>query len=231
MFKIIGPTDILGDNHGEVRAINYWISHSDIPNLISVGDFCVTGNKLVLLGDRLNKAGKRLYVARGNHENPSEFDNRIYGGEHGGLHLLKDGSIAEWGDEKILFNGGGLSIDRSSRIPNLDYWEDEPFGFIEVDEQIDHLVTHISLTEIHNQQINNGFVLGWAGRDADLVTDLYREQQELQNWLDYLIDHKGNKIKSWHYGHYHRSIESNYKGISCRCLAINEIRPFNRKEY
>lgn len=233
-MNIIGEIDVLSDTHGNNNIIYRWIRESNASNLISCGDdgsgFIGYDDELTRLGTKLNQASKNLYIIRGNHSDPEYFDGRKYGGDYGGVYLVQDGLIMNWNKEKILFNGGGLSLDRSVRIEGIDYWEDESFKFIEVKEKVDHLVTHISLTAIHGQQINNPFVLSWASRDADLITDLYKEQQELQVWIDYLLA-SGSKIKSWHYGHYHKSIESKYGDIYCRCLAINEIRPFNRPEY
>lgn len=231
-MDITGLIDITSDSHGNNKKIHEWIKNSQSTTLIHCGDdgsgFVGYDNENVKLGEALNRAGKRLLVIRGNHNDPEYFDNRIYGGEYGGIHLLKDGTILKWNNQKILFNGGGLSLDRSSRAEWIDYWSGEKFKFVEVKEQIDHLITHISLTQVQSHSINASFVTGWASRDPKLIDDLNIEQRDLQNWIDYLIEN-GSKIKTWHYGHYHTSIVSEYRGIQCRCLAINEIRPFCRQ--
>lgn len=232
-MRILGDIDIIGDTHGQYGALRYWVNHSDTPNLIHVGDFNAYKEnifKIIDFSELLSIKGKQIYVVRGNHDCPDLFDNGFYGDERGGITFLKDGSIAEWNGENILFNGGGVSLDRAFGKEGYDYWPEEPLKFKPVEKKIDHLVTHISLTEIHGNSIHHPFVLKYATNDADLTTDLYSEQQELKNWIDYLFQ-KGNKIQSWHYGHYHRSIRSVYNGIFCRCMDINEIIPFNRSEY
>lgn len=236
---INGHIDIIGDTHEGVRQIYNWINSGNVNNLIHVGDSILGWkgyeNEIVKLGNALNQAGKNGYFIRGNHQNPEPFDGRIYGGQHGGIQFVKDGTISNWGSETILFVGGGISLDREYRSVGLDYWEDEPFKIpqqlLKDRVRVDHLVTHVSLSEVNGHFITDPFPLSFCANDAELMTDLMREQHDVKKLLDYLIDSCGNKIKSWHYGHYHKSISSQYRGIQCRGLAIDEIRPFNRKEY
>lgn len=235
-MRIIGQTSIMGDCHGDFRRIYLWLEMSRDNNLIHVGDFGAHARNLTRiaeLGNACNKAGKRLYAIRGNHEDPSLFDNRIYGGEWGGVQLIKDGIIAEHNGENILFIGGGISLDRSFRQSGLDYWPNEgmviPQTIMEKPTKVDHLITHVSISEVSGKFITDPFVLTFCANDSDLMTDLTHEQHNMKTLIDYLIDDCGNSIKSWHYGHYHQSIHSQYRGVECRGLAIDEIRPFNRK--
>lgn len=230
-MQIIGNVDLIGDTHEDVGAINYWISNGNVENLIHLGDFCYNfkgfNEKIVALGYKLNNAGKRMYVVQGNHNDPSGFDNRIYGGEYGGVHLIKNGQVIQWNNENILFCGGAVSIDRNNRIPNINWWEDEEFIPHYPKQPIHHLITHVSIPEVNGISIYSPNVLNWSRNDADLIHDLMMEQQIVRNWLNELLAQK-HPIKTWHYGHYHQSIISECKGIKCRCLAINEIAPFNR---
>lgn len=235
-MKIKGDIDIIGDTHGITGGMRYWARESDTPTLLHVGDygagFSNWERKTEELVNSLNKYEKNLFVIRGNHDDPSVFDGRSFlGSKNFGVYFIKDGTIAEWDGEKILFNGGGISLDRGTRIIGKEYWDGEEFQPIEVKEKIDHLVTHISLTCITGVQIDTPFVFKWAsqGQDGDLINDLHAEQTILSKWINELV--KVNKIKSWHYGHYHLSMKSEYNGIHCTCLDINEIRPFNRNEY
>lgn len=235
-MKIIGEVDVCGDIHGEFGAVQYWISHSNVPNLIIVGDigygFKGVDSKITELGNKLNKAGKRVYAIRGNHDLP-HFDNRIYGGEYGGFHLIKDGTAASWNGKTILFNGGCISIDRSKRIEGRDYWSDEIFVGIydNLPEKIDYLVTHNAPPEVTGIPLYGDIILHYAGYDADLIADLTEENYKIRNWVDFLIERQSTQIEEWYYGHHHRTIESEYNGIKCRCVNINEIRPFGRKLY
>jgi calcineurin-like phosphoesterase family protein len=233
--NILGDIDIIGDTHGFIRSIARWAETSDTRNLIHVGDYGVGFSgwekPTKSLASLLDQNNKTLFIIRGNHDDPSKFCNQSFLGKNGGgIHLVQDGTVATWGEEKILFNGGGISIDRSKRVQGISYWDDEKFKSVEVSETFDHLVTHISLTSVQGHSIQHPFVLSWASDDSDLVTDLYQEQQELSNWIDYLFA-QGNRIKSWYYGHYHKSIWSRYNETKCVGLDINEIKPFNRSEY
>lgn len=234
-MNISGNIDIIGDTHGIVGGVQYWAKKSDTPNMIHVGDYGVGfrgwEDKTKNLAKVLNEQGKYMFVIRGNHDDPIPFDGRFYGGENGGIFLVPDGTIATWNQEKILFNGGGISLDRGLRIPNTDYWEGEEFIPILVAEKIDYLVTHVSLTEITNILIESPFVFNYAtkGNDKDLVADLYHEQNELRFWIEDIL--KYSKIKEWYFGHYHQSMQVDWLGTRCFCLNINEIRPFCRKEY
>lgn len=233
-MEIIGAIDICGDTHFDLGAINYWISNGNVNNLIHVGDF-ITGdskaiNQIGELGNKLNKANKWLFVSQGNHCNPLMHDDRIYGGEYGGVKLLKRGTIANWNNENILFCGGAISIDRNNRIPGISWWENEEFVPCYPKIPIDHVITHVSIPEVNGVSVYSPNVLHWSTNDGDLIHDLMMEQQIVRNWINELIA-QGHPIKTWHYGHYHQSIQSEYNGIKCRCLAINEIAPFNRKPY
>lgn len=236
-MKLFGDIDICGDIHGQIGAIRYWINHGNSTNLLHVGDFGVFpkfDTELVQLGGSLNKRGKRIYVCRGNHEVPEMFDNRIYGGEWGGIQLIKDGSILESNKYGNIFCvGGAISVDRQDRTENLDYWKDEIFSSIlpPKDVSINHVITHTSFPEVTGMPIYAPIVLNYAANDADLIHDIMMEAQIVKNWIDTLIDSGNHNIKSWHYGHFHRSILSEYRGIKCRCLDINEIAPFDKSQF
>lgn len=230
-MQIIGEIYISGDCHGVYGHIGYWATHGNTPNLVLVGDIGVgykgNGEKLVELGYKLNKEGKYVYAIRGNHDQPDLFDGRIYGGEYGGIKFVRDGTVANWNNQNILFCGGAVSIDRNNSVPNISWWENEEFVPHYPKQPIHHLITHVSIPEINGISIYSPNVLHWSRNDADLIHDLMMEQQIVRNWFNELLAQK-HPIKSWHYGHYHQSIISECKGIKCRCLAINEIAPFNR---
>jgi predicted phosphodiesterase len=231
-MNILGDLDIIGDTHGKNTSITRWAEVGDTENLIHVGDYGIgfkgSYPKTVKLGQLLNETGKNVYVVRGNHDDPSFFDGRIYGGSYGGIHFVKDGTIANWKDKNILFNGGAVSIDRFNRINHIDMWETENFSPLnEIDTEIDYLVTHSSFPEVSSFPILGDMVKVFAKRDENLVSDLTNEAKAIKEWLNYLIGRQEKQIKIWHYGHFHKSFVSNYEGIKCVCLNIEEIRPFD----
>lgn len=237
-MKLFGDICVMGDTHSEIGAIRYWINHIDIPNLIHVGD-SIAGwqeyeQEIVKIGSELNKKGKYAYFIHGNHQDPNSFDNRIYGGQYGGIQFVKDGSILESNKYGNIFCvGGATSVDRQDRIENLDYWKDEVFSSILPPKNIsiNHIITHTSFPEVTGMPIYAPIVLNYAANDADLIHDIMMEAQIVKNWIDALIDSGNHNIKSWHYGHFHRSILSEYRGIKCRCLDINEIVPFDKSQF
>ncbi|MEG1009956.1 MAG: metallophosphoesterase, partial [Clostridia bacterium] len=64
------------------------------------------------LNKKLNKYNITIYMVRGNHDDPSYFDNRKYGN----IICLSDYSIIRNNNNNILCIGGAISIDRRSRI-------------------------------------------------------------------------------------------------------------------
>jgi predicted phosphodiesterase len=230
-MKIIGDIDIIGDTHGVNSSISRWAKLGNTTNLIHVGDYGIgfkgMHQKTILLGDELNANDKNVYVIRGNHDDPSFFDGRRYGGEYGGITFVKDGTVAEWQNRKILFNGGAISIDRYDRINEISYWEGEGFKPVECNEEIDYLITHSSFSEVTSFPLLSQMIIGFSQEDQDLVSDLNEEQILIKDWVDNLIEKQKKKIKYWYYGHFHNSYVSNYKGIECVCLNIEEIKPLS----
>lgn len=230
-MKIVGDIDIIGDTHGENRSISRWAEIGNTSNLIHVGDYGIgfkgMYQKTILLGNELNDKDKNLYVVRGNHDDPSFFDGRRYGGEYGGITFVKDGTVAQWQNRKILFNGGAVSIDRINRINEIDYWEEEKFKEVECNDEIDYLITHSSFPEVTSFPSLSQMIIGFSREDIDLASDLDKEQILIKNWVDNLIERQEKKIKYWFYGHFHNSYVSNYKGIECVCLNIGEIKPLS----
>lgn len=232
-IRIKGELSILGDNHGDFRAIYRWIDF-DIPNLILVGDqaagFIGMDQKFAELAERLNATNKYIYAIRGNHCDPEYYDNRFLGGPNGGIYFLKDGSIAELDNgERILFNGGGTSIDRTSRKEGIDYWKEESFVPVPIPDKIDHLITHISYGEIAGHFKTSQMVMGWAKSDPELLNDLEKENKLVKDWVEE-VKKKNPSLKTWHFGHYHRPIYHDLNGTYVRGLAIDEIVSL-KKEY
>lgn len=235
-MNISGTISLISDTHGSNSAINRWIAESREDNLLHCGDDPAGAigydSELERLGRALKAYGKKMFITRGNHCDPSWYDNRTYG--DGSLTLLADNSVLHWTDtgENILVCGGGISLDRNDRKEGIDYWADEPFSgkyFEGGSVKIDHLITHVSIAEVTGVRIEHPFVLAFAANDADLIHDLYQEQALVRNYVDNLIEN-GHNLKTWHYGHYHRTIQSEYRGIKCRGLAIDEIVPFGDRK-
>ena len=138
----------LGDTHGNNKLVQDEIDRHKIRNttIFHVGDFCAGFTTLdnddnILRGwdDFLRKRNLTMIVVRGNHDNPSYFE-----GYHmmDNLKLVKDYSVIEVDNKKVLCVGGAISIDRILSITinqsNIKYgnsnrvwWKDEIFVYKE----------------------------------------------------------------------------------------------------
>ena len=119
----------LGDIHGDYDVIRKFIKNYDITNanIIQLGDFGVgfgtfTENKKQL--DYYNKIfvkrNVHIWVVRGNHDNKLYFNNDLF--KCSNIHLMPDYSVQKLNNQNILFIGGGISIDRTFRKLNTNYW-------------------------------------------------------------------------------------------------------------
>lgn len=103
------------------------------------------------LDERLDRAGVRLLVVPGNHENydtlvaaPLDDDGTIVLGER--IRALPRGHRWTIGGRRFGALGGATSVDRGSRLPGGSWWAAEAItlGDVEAlgDEPVDILVTH-----------------------------------------------------------------------------------------
>jgi len=132
----------LGDVHGQFDYLNWKIKDNpDVFNnssIIQVGDFGIgfkyneSSEKISLkkLNDTCVKHNIHIYAIRGNHDNPSYF-NQNHDPVYSNIHLVPDYSVLTIDGKNILCIGGAISIDRVYRIEGIDYWKDENFIFDE----------------------------------------------------------------------------------------------------
>jgi len=124
----------IGDTHGDFGFLHRLNSQYKDSTFIHVGDVGIgyykpARDKEILenFGTALEVNGNTAKFIRGNHDCPSWFDDRAYGG----LQLLRDNQVFKIKDKDFLFIGGAISIDRSYSIlkgPILGrefWWEEE----------------------------------------------------------------------------------------------------------
>lgn len=237
-MTIVGPVDVIGDTHGNNQPIVNWVKSSNSSTLIHVGDlgagFRSYENSLVDLGSYLNSKDKTVIAIRGNHDDPSYFDDRIYGGDYGGIKLAKDNTILNWYNSSnynsktyprtILLSGGAVSVDRALRTEDKSYWKDENFISGKSSKiPINHIITHSAPRVVSLMAGNNSFLKTFYDKDIHLEKDLLAESERMHSWIDAIIDNQEVPPASWFYGHFHQSRNTNYRGISCTMLNINEI--------
>jgi DNA repair exonuclease SbcCD nuclease subunit len=199
-------------------------NNEEIAYIIQVGDFGIgfypkTDNDVLL---HLNKFFKLrniiMIVIRGNHDNPEFFKgNHIYSN----LKLVEDYTVIDIYDEKYLFVGGAISIDRKPRLKEMQqaaiygtklekYWFDEEFV---LDERklkditgIDVVVTHSAPSYCYpdNKKNMGALVNSYAEDDENLIADLKREREDITEMFE-ILRKNGNNISKHYYGHFHSS--------------------------
>lgn len=236
---------ILGDIHGNFNFLKNQITSKKITDctLIQVGDFGIgftyEENDNITLKNLDNFLGEnniKMYVIRGNHDNPMYFEgNHIYDN----LKLLKDYTTDIIDGYKFLFIGGAISVDRTQRIRENNsniryggrkrcYWENEGVVYnteiLKDVQDVDIVITHTAPDWCFpNNKLGFGrFVEDWAKYDTKLIEDLSFERNQMTNiFLD--LYKNNNNIKKHFYGHFHNSNLDNFDGVDHHLLDINEF--------
>lgn len=215
----------------------------DIGNIcyIQVGDFGIGHtndmredvDRLIRLDRILKDHLSFLYIIRGNHDDPSWFVDSNYKDVKvmfSNIKFVPDYSVLELDGENFLFVGGALSIDR---IPNRfkaypAYWKDEGF-FLNEDKLknlsgIDRVVTHNAPNFCPPVGLA-GIVYDFATKydDKTLIDELNDERKQLALMASALMFSGKNKIRSWAYGHFHRSSSFYHNNCEFVCLNINQF--------
>jgi len=236
----------VGDTHGNFKYISYKIKSLGIENMVylHVGDFGVgflkknfETEELDKLNNVLVKTNSKMYVIRGNHDNPSYFNGDY---DRSNLFLVPDYTTLTIGEDTVLMVGGAISIDRVLRIDeqthilNKDgkefYWEEECFN---LDEKrlsefrgIDYVVTHTSphfVEAVNNIGIpSHGYLVErFAEHDSTLKVELTKERDQLTKMYEIL--NVNNDIKKWVMGHFHMHNSMYYDETDFITLDINEF--------
>jgi len=235
----------LGDIHGNFTQLRAYINRLNISDttIIQVGDFGIgfTTKKndeeiLFELNKFLESKTIIMLAIRGNHDDPFYFN-----GDHmySNLKLLPDYTVMDIEDEKHLFVGGAISIDRKYRIENdkvydrmgvakNSYWKDEVFVLnkkkLNKIKGIDVLITHT--TPDWCFPVNYGsfpeIVRSFANDDPSLIFDLTMEREELGKFFSILSEN--NNIKHHFYGHFHNSHTVENEGCTHHLLGIFEFK-------
>ncbi len=231
---------ICGDLHGKYLKLSLIIQETDEDNIIQVGDFGLGFKPLKEDMDDLealdkllkDNGGKRMFIVRGNHDNPtywqpgSPFDNVF-----NNITLVTDYSVINIEGVDILFIGGGISIDRVVRIKGSNYWEDEGVDYdeqklLEVDRNIDCIdviVSHVCPDFAFPSTLSD-LVHNYSRIDDNLILELELERQLLTRLYEILK--KRNSLKDWFYGHYHHGFEEKIGDTTFTCVGCEEFVKF-----
>ncbi len=213
---------LIGDIHGEFSALKDQIWRKQIDNccLICVGDFGVgfaTPNKQLKDLENLNAFFQKrniLFLSiAGNHDDPSYFNGSI---DLSNLKLLPDYTMISINDERFLFVGGAVSIDRRLRVPNMTWWEGEEFRLIRpAVKKCDILITHSPPSWCGS--FDKQGIESWCQRDATLWDECRKERLEIAELI------KLCGAKKHYCGHMHTSFAIDFEECYSRILDINEI--------
>ena len=218
---------VIGDTHGKINDFINLIKRYKIENevLIQVGDFGVGFTLNPSLGDFnyfLMENNIYLYILRGNHDDPKFFINQEEKSQlhYSNIEFLKDYSVLNIQNKKILLIGGGISLDRQERKENVSWWSGENI-VLDVDrlkglskEKFDVLITHVPCPGIFIDD-DNYTLKYWTNIDKSLNESLKIEKEkllEIKSNIDY---------EYWISGHMHISnrISQNNK----KYIILNEL--------
>ena len=174
-----------------------------------------------------------IAMVRGNHDDPSYFSEQKM--SHRRFCTIPDYSVIEACGHNILCVGGAISIDRTSRLEDMDnypdkicYWPDEVVRYDAQKVQtitdsgikIDAVVTHTAPSFC--EFITKKGLEEWMEVDPDLDVDCYNERKQLDELYSHLC-RDGHPLRYWYYGHFHHSWNSEIDGILFRMLNIIEL--------
>jgi len=223
---------IIGDLHGELRSLVAVLRENDVRglSLIQVGDFGTVYARsdffqgwLADLVAWLDEADCMLYVVRGNHDDAADFPAASPSPR---LRYVEDYSVHCIDDRKVLFVGGGVSVDRSIRDYGADEWEAEKFvldrgklAALDLDD-LWAVVTHTA-PDVAPPFGFSPMMRDYAAEDATLLADITAERRALTEL--YLAIVERTRPSWWLYGHFHAHAVTERDGTRFRMLDMKEL--------
>lgn len=229
----------LGDVHGNFKALMGKLQSIGLRNacIICVGDLGLgfpfaqksEETNLTAFSQFLDANNLIFYSAPGNHDRPAlwKFEGQPIRAIRHNIYLVSNLTIVNFAQngKNILFIGGGTSIDVNFREEGYSWWADECVpefkpSDIENLDQVDTIITHVAplgvgpidnwseLEKIVGYKIPESARIN-ARRDRIILADLF--------------NHKPKNLKSWYYGHYHKTYSEIIDDILVRGLDIMEL--------
>lgn len=223
---------LVGDTHGVFHAIrlcDYIPKGQDIIHMgdIGLGFYPLKRdlNDLQVLADDLARRNQRLFIVRGNHDNPAFWNeglaSKLRNSER--LIFLPEFARAKTAAQSIIFVNGGVSIDRVERIPLISYWKDEITPDIPENlKPADIVIAHDAPSYFNHptDTLPDKYPF-YVARDRSLMAESYAQREKLDRVAEIV------KPKRWYSGHYHNSMVQEKNGIRYQALGINEIIKIN----
>ena len=235
---------VCGDIHGafETLVFKTCVQYGMTDTLVIVAGDCGFGferpnhyiNLYNGLADRLKKANNWIVFVRGNHDDPSYFQEEKICYER--FRCVPDYSVIQACGLDILCVGGGVSIDRLARQRDdaryirketASYWADEMPVFNEdrIKEisdccLIDTVVTHTAPSFC--PLLDKNGLRGWAAYDPQLLVDCDMERITMDRIYQTLKE-SGHPVNKWYYGHFHQKWTWKYEDTDFKMLDIMEF--------
>lgn len=221
----------LGDTHG-YNMLPYLLRRFKNCDVYHVGDFGVgfiskeqTIKNLDYLNKFLVENDIRLFINRGNHDNPIYWKEEIYRTEN--IWFVPSYTVFE----NTLFLGGAISIDRMYRIAeNAGWWEDEIFVYQNcssltgVSDVISHTAPNFCFPEKFNDLVYEFIDYEESKKVFTLKPMLIEERKLLTKVYEELK--VNNFINTWTYGHFHKDMLMIHNDTKFTCLGISSLKEF-----
>lgn len=203
-MKVRYVGDIHGDYVAHLRAVR------DTEASVQVGDW---GFGFGTRGDAdfvdmlLDDEPGNHRMIRGNHDDLNEALKS--------KHFIKDGTVEQIGDYKVMYVGGALSIDRMWRTEGLDYWSNEELSQSELGEMIN----------IYAKEKPDVMVCHECPESIPyfIKPDEYNPNQwpSRTRWA-FEHMHTFHAPKLWIFGHWHAKLDLTHQGTRFILLHINQ---------
>ena len=152
---------------------------------------------------------------RGNHDDPEWFKYKDdeFALNYKNIIIAEDFTIVKFFDYNILLWGGGISIDRYTRMQNISYWKDEyvkplPSTFdtdMNSEESLDIRCVCTHSAPDFCLPINSDGISGFFRRDNTLEFDVNDERQTISKGA-YVLKRSNPRLELWIYGHFHDTL-------------------------
>ena len=229
----------IGDIHGDFKSLLRKIKDYENTCFIICGDIGIgfSDQPLKKLKGMINttiypflkKRNNIIICLRGNHDDPSYFNDDIIDNDR--FYLASDYSVINFKTKNILLIGGGLSIDRQRRVIGKSYWSDELPKFDK--DKLDSILNqyHIDVIASHTtvsfaDPTDKGeIVIYFSLFDEKLLEDQIKERSIMDDIYNYIISKQGI-FEKWFYGHFHKSYNTTHNSINFIGLDIEEIKEY-----
>lgn len=236
----------LGDIHCNFNLLVQYVKFYKIKDahIVQVGDFGVGFQRLEnelktlqLVNKFLKENNVFVWAIRGNHDDPVYFENDPFNLTN--IKLVKDYTVLDLEDRKILCIGGAVSVDRmltktqaqldgdNTRVIGQRWITGEEFIYDDTLLRdlrgINTIVTHTAPDYCFpdNAMGFGAFVDGFIKNDPALRLDLLEERRNMT--LAFQTVKMYNDITHHYYGHFHRSDVLDLMGTKHRLLGIGEL--------